>query len=115
VAINSLITSILFKAPPDEVKLILIDPKMVELEIYEGLPHLKHPIIIEPKKAANALWAVNEMEERFHPLSGQVRNAGSTTRPSGSEAVARVRAQHPGIELKLEPIPHRIVIDEPPT
>ncbi len=59
VGINALITSILYKARPDQVKLILIDPKMVELEIYENLPHLATPIITDPKKAANALkWAV---------------------------------------------------------
>ncbi|HKD16371.1 MAG TPA: DNA translocase FtsK 4TM domain-containing protein, partial [Thermoanaerobaculia bacterium] len=66
VGINALITSILYKAPPDKVKLILIDPKMVELEMYENLPHLATPIITDPKKAANALrWAVAQMEERF--------------------------------------------------
>ena len=78
VGINSLITSILYKAPPDKVKLILIDPKMVELEMYENLPHLATPIITDPKKAANALrWAVAQMEERYQTLSdfGQVRNA----------------------------------------
>jgi DNA segregation ATPase FtsK/SpoIIIE, S-DNA-T family len=118
VAINSLITSILFKAPPDEVKLILIDPKMVELEIYEGLPHLKHPIIIEPKKAANALkWAVNEMEERFQTLSdlGQVRNAEQYNEAlKDPRTVAEFRAQHPEEpDRKLEPMPLIvIVIDE---
>ncbi|MEP6801870.1 MAG: DNA translocase FtsK 4TM domain-containing protein, partial [Acidobacteriota bacterium] len=78
VGINSLLTSLLFKARPDQVKMILIDPKMVELEIYENLPHLLTPIITDPKKASNALkWAVGVMEERFQILSdvGQVRNA----------------------------------------
>jgi S-DNA-T family DNA segregation ATPase FtsK/SpoIIIE len=118
VAINALITSILFKAKPDEVKLILIDPKMVELEVYEDLPHLWTKIIIDPKKAANALkWAVNEMEERFQTLSefGQVRNAEQYNAAiQDPEAVARVRAQHPDDpDLKLEPMPLiLIVIDE---
>ncbi len=66
VCINSLITSILYKAKPDEVKLILIDPKKVELSIYNGIPHLIVPVVSEPKKAAGSLsWAVNEMERRF--------------------------------------------------
>src|SRR4030095_15764640 len=70
VGLNALITSILYKARPDEVKLILIDPKMIELEIYEHLPHLLTPIIIDPRKAANALkWAVSVMEDRFQTLS----------------------------------------------
>ncbi len=118
VGINALITSILYKAPPDKVKLILIDPKMVELEMYENLPHLATPIITDPKKAANALkWAVAQMEERFQTLSdfGQVRNAEQYNAAiKDPEAVARVKAQHPDDpELKLEPMPLIvIVIDE---
>ena len=66
VCINSFIVSILYKARPDEVKLILIDPKKVELSIYNGLPHLLVPVVSDPKKAAGSLaWAVNEMERRF--------------------------------------------------
>lgn len=66
VCINSLITSLLYKAKPDEVKLILIDPKKVELSIYNGIPHLIVPVVSDPKKAAGSLaWAVNEMERRF--------------------------------------------------
>jgi len=118
VGINALITSILYKARPDQVKLILIDPKMVELEMYENLPHLATPIITDPKKAANALkWAVATMEERFQTLSdfGQVRNAEQYNAAiQDPEAVARVRAQHPeDPDLKLEPMPLIvIVIDE---
>jgi S-DNA-T family DNA segregation ATPase FtsK/SpoIIIE len=118
VAINALITSILFKASPEDVKLILIDPKMVELEIYEGLPHLAAKIIIDPKKAANALrWAVDRMEERFQTLSdfGQVRNAEQYNAAiQDPRAVADVRARHPeDPDLKLEPMPLIvIVIDE---
>ncbi len=66
VCINSMIMSLLYKGTPDEVKLILIDPKKVELSIYNGLPHLLVPVVSEPKKAAGALsWAVTEMERRF--------------------------------------------------
>ncbi|NMB27105.1 MAG: DNA translocase FtsK, partial [Tissierellia bacterium] len=66
VCINTIIMSILFKALPDEVKLLLIDPKMVELSIYNGIPHLLIPVVTEPKKAASALnWAVSEMEKRY--------------------------------------------------
>ena len=118
VAINALITSILFKARPDQVKMILIDPKMVELEIYEDLPHLSTKIITDPRKAANALkWAVDVMDDRFQTLSdfGQVRNAEQYNAAiQDPEAVARVRAQHPeDPDLKLEPMPLiLIVIDE---
>ncbi len=66
VCINSFIVSILYKARPDEVKLMLIDPKKVEFAVYNGLPHLLVPVVSDPKKAAGALaWAVNEMERRF--------------------------------------------------
>ena len=66
VCINSVITSLLYKASPEDVKLILIDPKKVELSIYNGIPHLLVPVISEPKKAAGSLsWAVGEMERRY--------------------------------------------------
>lgn len=66
VCINTIIMSILFKAHPDEVKLLLIDPKVVELSIYNGIPHLLIPVVTEPRKAASALnWAVEEMERRY--------------------------------------------------
>lgn len=66
VCINSLIMSILYKAKPDEVKLILVDPKVVELSVYNGLPHLLIPVVTDPRKAANALnWAVSEMTNRY--------------------------------------------------
>ncbi|MBQ8174551.1 MAG: DNA translocase FtsK 4TM domain-containing protein [Clostridia bacterium] len=66
VCINSIITSILYKAAPDEVKLIMIDPKKVEFSIYAGIPHLLVPVVSDPKKAAGALsWSVNEMERRY--------------------------------------------------
>ena len=66
VCINTLITSILYKATPNEVKLIMIDPKVVELGVYNGIPHLLIPVVTDPKKAAGALnWAVMEMENRY--------------------------------------------------
>lgn len=67
VCINTLITSILYKASPQDVRLIMIDPKVVELSVYNGIPHLLIPVVTDPKKAAGALfWAVNEMTRRYN-------------------------------------------------
>ena len=76
VCINSMIVSLLYKASPEEVKLILIDPKKVEFNVYNGLPHLLIPVVSDPKKAAGALhWAVAEMERRFQLIENVgVRN-----------------------------------------
>ncbi|HEX8097158.1 MAG TPA: DNA translocase FtsK 4TM domain-containing protein, partial [Pyrinomonadaceae bacterium] len=76
VGVNSLIVSILYKARPDEVKFIMVDPKRLELGLYEGVPHLATPIITDPKRAAIALkWGVAEMERRYKELAGWgVRN-----------------------------------------
>ncbi|WP_417913959.1 DNA translocase FtsK 4TM domain-containing protein [Candidatus Electronema sp. JM] len=69
VAINAFICSILCKAKPDAVRLLLIDPKRIELSVYEGIPHLLHPVVVEPKMASRALlWAVQEMERRYKLL-----------------------------------------------
>ena len=70
VGVNTMILSILFRATPDEVRLIMIDPKMLELSIYEGIPHLLTPVVTDMKLAANALnWCVNEMERRYRLMS----------------------------------------------
>ena len=70
VCMNSLIISLLYKATPDEVKLIMVDPKMVELGIYNGIPHLLIPVVTDPKKAAGSLqWAVTEMMRRYKAMS----------------------------------------------
>ena len=76
VAMNAMLTSILYRASPSEVRLILIDPKRLELGMYEDIPHLLTPVVVEPKLAANALrWAVHEMEERYKQLAAEgVRN-----------------------------------------
>lgn len=76
VCINSLIASILYKAKPNEVKMIMIDPKMVELGVYNGIPHLLIPVVTDPKRAAGALnWAVTEMKNRYKLLKdNKVRN-----------------------------------------
>src|SRR5207237_7437930 len=81
VGVNALIVSILYRARPDEVKFILIDPKRLELGLYENIPHLATPIITDPKLAARSLkCAVSEMERRYRDLEGRsVRNIQADT------------------------------------
>jgi S-DNA-T family DNA segregation ATPase FtsK/SpoIIIE len=76
VGLNAMLTSILYRATPDDVRMIMVDPKRLELGMYEDIPHLMTPVVVEPKKAANALrWAVREMEERYKTLAAYgVRN-----------------------------------------
>lgn len=78
VAINSLLCSIIMKSSPDDVRMILVDPKMLELSVYDGIPHLLMPVITEPDRASSALkWAANEMERRYKLMQhAQVRNIG---------------------------------------
>ncbi|WP_174256896.1 FtsK/SpoIIIE family DNA translocase [Myxococcus xanthus] len=89
VAVNSMIMSILLKATPEEVRFIMVDPKMLELSVYEGIPHLLLPVVTDPKKAALALrWAVEEMERRYQMLSeAGVRNIAGFNKLVESTAV----------------------------
>jgi DNA segregation ATPase FtsK/SpoIIIE, S-DNA-T family len=76
VGLNAMLTGILYRSTPDDVRMIMVDPKRLELGMYEDIPHLMTPVVVEPKKAANALrWAVREMEERYKTLAAYgVRN-----------------------------------------
>jgi len=76
VGLNGMLTSVLYRATPDDVRLIMIDPKRLELGMYEDIPHLLTPVVVDPKQASNALrWAVREMEERYKTLAAEgVRN-----------------------------------------
>jgi S-DNA-T family DNA segregation ATPase FtsK/SpoIIIE len=86
VGLNVMISSLLFKASPDEVKLIMIDPKRIELSVYDGIPHLITPVVTDMKKATAALfWAVKEMERRYELLAGfRCRNISQYKGRSGN-------------------------------
>jgi S-DNA-T family DNA segregation ATPase FtsK/SpoIIIE len=108
VGLNAMILSILFKATPDEVRFLLIDPKRIELSTYEGVPHLLHPVVFNPKEATTALhWAVGEMERRYALLSDlAVRNI------EGYNVKARVKKPDPRVEEGLLPrsLPYLVII-----
>jgi DNA segregation ATPase FtsK/SpoIIIE, S-DNA-T family len=109
VGINAMLTSILYRATPDEVRLIMIDPKRLELGMYEDIPHLLTPVVVDPKQAANALrWAVREMEERYKTLAAEgVRNIEQYNR-NIHQSLAEKRTPPAGEPPK--PLPFIVVI-----
>ena len=111
VAINAMLSSILFRASPEEVRLIMIDPKRVELGVYEDIPHLMTPVVVDPKQAVNALrWAVKEMEDRYKKLAAAgVRNIEQFNRNAAHMAKDPDAAEGE----PLLPLPYiLVVIDE---
>jgi len=127
VAINTMILSLVYRLQPDQCRLIMVDPKMLELSVYDGIPHLLTPVVTDPKKAVVALkWAVREMEERYKKMSKLgVRNIdGYNARVVEANAKGEklTRTVHTGYhretgeaiyekeELDLEPLPYIVVI-----
>jgi len=117
VAVNAMILSMLYKATPDEVRLIMIDPKMLELSVYEGIPHLLAPVVTDMKLAANALaWCVAEMENRYRVMSDlRVRNlAGYNHKVREARAAGKPLLNpfpaHPEIPETLDTLPMIVVV-----
>ncbi len=127
VAINTMILSLVYRLRPDQCRLIMVDPKMLELSVYDGIPHLLTPVVTDPKKAVVALkWAVREMEERYKKMSKLgVRNidgynARVAEAKSKGEKLSRTvhtgynresgQAIYENEELDLEPLPYLVVI-----
>ena len=117
VGLNAMVTSVLYRSTPDDVRFIMVDPKRLELGVYEDIPHLLTPVVVEPKQAANALrWAVREMEDRYKTLASQgVRNVEQFNRnlrhaleQGGLDALPRNESGDP-----IRPLPFiLVVIDE---
>src|SRR5207253_10143243 len=115
VSINTMILSLLFRSRPDQVKMILIDPKRLELGLYQDIPHLLVPVVTEPKIAQNALkWAVTEMETRYKKLAKRgVRNLEAYNEQVKQLPIPGLNQQSPEGEEDREPLPYIvIVIDE---
>jgi S-DNA-T family DNA segregation ATPase FtsK/SpoIIIE len=127
VAINTMILSLVYRLRPDQCRLIMVDPKMLELSVYDGIPHLLTPVVTDPKKAVVALkWAVREMEERYKKMSKVgVRNIdGYNARlvEARSKGEALTRTVHTGFDkesgkaiyeeekLDLDPLPYIVII-----
>ncbi len=127
VAINTMILSLVYRLRPDQCRLIMIDPKMLELSVYDGIPHLLTPVVTDPKKAVVALkWAVREMEQRYKSMSKLgVRNIdGYNARVAEAKARGEelTRTVHTGFDketgkaiyeeeaLELEPLPYIVII-----
>ena len=117
VGVNAMILSLLFKATPDEVRMIMIDPKMLELSVYEGIPHLLAPVVTDMKLAANALtWCVNEMEKRYRLMSHVgVRNLAGYNQKIKDAAARGERLANPFSLTPDNPeplinLPHIVVI-----
>jgi S-DNA-T family DNA segregation ATPase FtsK/SpoIIIE len=124
VAINAMVLSLLYKSSAEHVRLILIDPKMLELSVYEGIPHLLAPVVTDMKHAANALrWCVAEMERRYHlmkelgvrnlaGLNRKVRDALDAGTPIPDPLVAKLRnaGKYEGEVPALQPVPFIVVV-----
>ena len=112
VGLNCMITSLLYKSTPDEARLILIDPKMLELGIYQDLPHLLIPVVTDPKLASNALkWAVREMENRYKLLAGTaVRSIDQYNALLRKDTKRTRRNEKTGVEEPLKPLPYIVVV-----
>ncbi|HRD87818.1 MAG TPA: DNA translocase FtsK 4TM domain-containing protein [Accumulibacter sp.] len=117
VGINAMILSLLYKSEPDQVRLILVDPKMLELSIYEGIPHLLAPVVVDMKQAANALnWCVGEMDKRYRLMSAMgVRNiAGLNQRIRDAarhgEKIANPVSLTPDSPEPLSTLPYIVVV-----
>ncbi|SIP91892.1 DNA translocase FtsK [Rhizobium sp. RU33A] len=127
VAINTMILSLLYRFRPDECRLIMVDPKMLELSVYDGIPHLLTPVVTDPKKAVMALkWAVREMEDRYRKMSrlgvrnidgynaraAQAREKGETITVSVQTGFDRQSGEivYEEQELDLSPMPYIVVV-----